>query len=110
MSDLKLTLAVDANNENVGDLYLENGTVALTATLAETVAQLIRRSLLLFKGEWFLDPTQGIPWFQSILGIKTPLSVVSQTLRGAVNPDSGRATGQLVRDYAATKSRAISVV
>lgn len=84
MADLLLTLSVDENNPNVGDLYLENGTVRLTATLQETVAQLIRRSLLMFQGEWFLDPTQGVPWFQSILGVKAPLSLVNQILRQAV--------------------------
>ena len=84
MADIKIALVADADNPDVGDLYLENGTVRLTETLAETVAQTVRVSLLLFKGEWFLDPTQGVPYWQSILGIKTPISIVNQIFRTAI--------------------------
>lgn len=80
MADLKIALKVDAENPTVGDLYLENGTVRLTNTLAETVAQELYIRYKFFQGEWFLDRTQGFPWFQSVLGIKTPLGVVRQLM------------------------------
>jgi hypothetical protein len=32
------------------------------------VAQAIETRLLLYLGEWFLDTSDGTPWFQSILG------------------------------------------
>lgn len=35
------------------------------------VAQAVRTSLLLFQGEWFLDATAGMPWFQKVLGYGT---------------------------------------
>jgi hypothetical protein len=34
----------------------------------EAVGQAVRTRLLLFEGEWFLDITDGLPMFQSILG------------------------------------------
>lgn len=84
MADIKIALVADADNPNVGDLYLENGTIRLTDGLAEEVSQTLRVSLLLFKGEWFLDETQGVPYWQSILGVKTPLSIVQQIFRNAI--------------------------
>ncbi len=85
MADIKLALVADANNPVIGDLYLNpNGTVQLTASLSEDVAQELWIRLRLFRGEWFLDPDQGIPYFESILGQKTPLSVIGQIFRSAI--------------------------
>ncbi len=89
MTALKVALSVDSENPDVGDLYLENGTVHLTTTLIEEVAQRLFVSLKMFKGEWFLDPSQGVPYWQSILGIKQPLSVVTQIFRQAVAQQPG---------------------
>lgn len=84
MADLKIALTVDAENPVIGDLYLENGTVRLTNSLAESVAQDLKISLSFFQGEWFLDPRQGMPYFQSILGQRTPLPIVSQIFKRAI--------------------------
>lgn len=82
--DLKLALKIDAENPIVGDLALENGTIRLTNTLAEDVAQTLFVGLRLFQGEWFLDPAQGIPYWQSILGHKVGLGVIQQIFRRAI--------------------------
>jgi hypothetical protein len=82
--DLKLVMTADVENPNIGDLQLDNGTVRLTASLLEEVVQRIRVSLLLFRGEWFLDETQGVPYWQSILGQKTPLMQLQRIFRSVV--------------------------
>lgn len=83
--DIAIVLQVDANNPVVGDLRLDNGTVRLAnKDLRETVAQDLMIALKLVAGEWFLDPTQGIPYFQAILGQKTPLTIVAQIFRRAI--------------------------
>ena len=34
----------------------------------DAVAQVVRTSLLLWLGEWYLDTTVGMPWIQGVLG------------------------------------------
>jgi hypothetical protein len=88
-TDIKIALSLDSENPIAGDLYLENGTVRLTNSLREDVAQYLRISMLFFQGEWFLDERQGVPYFQSILGKKTPLPIVRQIFRSIVQGAPG---------------------
>jgi len=107
MSSLKLALQVDAANPIPGDLFIDGngqtqtnlsgqtlycGQVRLTQTLSEEVAQLLFTRFRFFKGEWFLDRTAGIPYYQSILGIKAPLSIVTQIFRQVVTTCPGVAS------------------
>lgn len=46
----------------------------------DAVAQNIRYRLRLFLGEYFLDVTEGTPWYQSILG-KAPQDVAEVNLK-----------------------------
>lgn len=50
----------------------------------EAVAQAIRTRLNLWKGEWFLDTTDGTPWLQEILGKRqsgrNPDAVIKQRI------------------------------
>lgn len=69
------------------DLALSAGLHDLTfvATTAE-IDQRIRATLRTFLGEWALDPQQGVPYYQRILGIKDVTSgqiadALSTTLR-----------------------------
>lgn len=84
MADLKLTLVADANNPIVGDLYLTNGTVRLTQTLAEEVAQILWIRFQFWLGEWFLDRAQGMPYQQTILGQKTPIGIIQQIYKRVI--------------------------
>lgn len=81
MGSLKLALQVDDENPDVGDLYLEHGTMRLTNTLAEEVAQQLFVRFKFWLGDWFLDRTQGTPYLQSILGLKTPTAVIEQIFK-----------------------------
>lgn len=38
----------------------------------EAIRQAVNIRLLTFLGEWFLDVTRGVPYFQTILGVKSP--------------------------------------
>ncbi len=92
MASLKLALSVDSSNPNVGDIYLEYGTVRLTSNLLEEVSQLLFTRFRMFLGEWFLDPSAGVPWFQVIIGQKTPIGIVSQVLQNVIKTCPGVAS------------------
>ena len=49
-----------------GDILLTNGKISLTKNISQKVSILLKT----FKGEWFLDDSIGIPYFQTILGKK----------------------------------------
>lgn len=63
MSDL--TLTDDGKN-----LKLVNGDIPLT-TGSDAVRQHLLQRLKMFRGEWFLDLSDGVPYYQNIL-IKNP--------------------------------------
>jgi len=71
--DIKLVTATDADNPDENDVYLdpETGDVvwfgADGSTTPEEVAQHIRVRLRMFKGEWFIDVDEGMPYFDEIL-------------------------------------------
>lgn len=52
-----------------GDLDIATGSLRLNAG-ADAVTQHLRIRLQTFLGEWFLDRTIGVPYFQKILGTK----------------------------------------
>ena len=62
---------MDLQLDESGDLAIEDNDVVLIEGVAE-VAQGVRQRLRTFLGEWFLDATIGLPYFQSILtkGVK----------------------------------------
>jgi len=60
--------------DSTGDMDLTDGNATLTSG-SEATAQRISQRLKLFLGEWFLDLTRGVPYFQQIL-VKSPNPVV----------------------------------
>ena len=110
MASLKIALQTNAENPTVGDLYLENGTVRLTNSLSEDVAQELFIRFRMFQGEWFLDATQGFPWFQSVLGIKTPIGIVEQLLRKVITtcPGVAKLTAFSLNNNTATRQAQVA--
>lgn len=66
-----------------GELAIENGDLVLSSGL-ESVRQDLSDRLSLVRGEWFLDPTAGIPLFDSVL-VKSPdVALVASLYRKAI--------------------------
>lgn len=76
VTDLKLTAAGDLDCSLPG-LQLVDGVAR--------VAQQVRTALRVLLGEWEFDLDAGVPWFQSILGIKAVnLNDVERLLKDAM--------------------------
>ena len=61
------------------NLVVTNGDLVITPTSVEGIKQNIKQRLQTLKGEYFLDRTRGLPWFQIILR-KNPNSNLVSTL------------------------------
>lgn len=68
MSDIGLIL--DPIDLDFGDVEIVNGDLVLVTGVDE-IQQNVLQNLKTFLGEWFLDNTIGVPYFQQIL-IKNP--------------------------------------
>lgn len=55
-------------NPDTNDLVFVNGQAPVTQLLTVIVAQRLKITLYTFLGEWFLDTTVGVPYFQQIFG------------------------------------------
>lgn len=51
-----------------GDFTFGQSQLNFLSNSPDTVAQVIKTSLLLWLGEWYLDLTVGMPWIQGVLG------------------------------------------
>lgn len=56
---------------STNDLQLTNGKLVLVEDNAEQVAILLKNRLQFFKGEWFLDAREGVPFYDLVL-VKAP--------------------------------------
>ncbi len=55
-------------NTDTNDLVFVNGKCPVTQLLTDIVVQRLKVTLYTFLGEWFLDTTIGVPYFQQIFG------------------------------------------
>lgn len=69
MADLALDM--DPVSVNFGDLLLTNGDLVITPTTLYGIQQHILQRLRIYLGEWFLNTTIGVAYFQLVL-VKNP--------------------------------------
>jgi hypothetical protein len=70
------------------DLAIENFDLRLTSD-EEAVGQRLKQTLLLFKGEWFLDQDIGVPYYGDILGTKNSIDAIRAVLINAIQDVEG---------------------
>lgn len=80
MTSINSTDPIDLALDDAGDLAIP----LRFTTGTEAVAQGIRVRLGNFKGEWFLDLDDGMPWFQSILGERFREAEIREYFREAI--------------------------
>ena len=71
--------ALDKNN----DIFLQNGSIHTTTDGAEVVQQ-VRSRLLIYLGEWFLDTTAGVDYFNSIFIKPVNLNLVESIIKTVI--------------------------
>jgi len=82
MSDIKLTKG--------GDIDLTSGRVTLLPTEQESTTQRLLIKLKTYRGEWYLDISQGIPYFQRIFQRGGNVKSVADTvIKNAIQNDEG---------------------
>ncbi len=70
------------------DLDISGGDLSFVVN-ADQVVQHIRQRIQTFLGEWFLDLSVGVPWFQDILGKPQRLDIVETTLKTTITGTPG---------------------
>ncbi len=65
--------------DDTNDLVIENGDFVFARGL-DAIAQSCRIALQMFEGEWFLDQSVGIPYWQEILGFKPDFAIRAATV------------------------------
>lgn len=73
---------------NSHDLAIIDFDLQLT-TDEQAIAQRVKQALLLFRGEWFLDQTLGIPYYKDVLGTKNSIDSVRAVFIDAIRSVAG---------------------
>ncbi|MCK6585965.1 MAG: hypothetical protein L6Q76_00110 [Polyangiaceae bacterium] len=76
--DLALTTIASVDNPVVHDLDLLEGQLYFVSRV-DAVAQHLRQRLQFFRGEWFLNLLEGVPYYESIL-VKNPNLVLVRSI------------------------------
>ena len=89
---MDILLNNDRTSLDFGDAICINGpltTANLTVDPASVVAQRLRIRLQTFLGEWFLQTSYGIPYFQRTLGKKTSKTAVDRIFQEQILQERG---------------------
>lgn len=78
-------LALDANY----DLAIQGQDLAPLLTDVDSISSDIKATILLVSGEWFLDTSQGIPWFDLFQSKGAPVNRLRSLLVTAVGARLG---------------------
>ncbi len=82
MADLKF----DVNNNN--DIVIENNALVLVTGQGE-IRQLLLERLRTFLGEWMLNLSIGIPYFQDILRKRINANIIASTFKKEIRNTPG---------------------
>lgn len=89
---MDILLDNDVTSPSYGDSIWINGpltTANLTIDPATVVAQRLRIRLNTFLGEWFLQTSYGVPYFQRILAKKTSKTAVDRIFQEQILQERG---------------------
>lgn len=81
---------MDIKLDEDGDISLVNGDAQTTSIGAEDLSQRLRIRLNTFQGEWFMDNTLGIDWWNRVMGKNRSKMAVDALIQDAIlkEPDA----------------------
>lgn len=91
-----------------GDLDISAGDLVLVSD-ADAVLQAVRIRLQFFKGEWYLDESAGLPYFQDILVKNPDMNVLQFLFRKAILETPGITTVNALTLSFDSAARSLSV-
>lgn len=66
------------------DIQVVDGDFILTESESESLTQRLTIKLLTFQGEWYLNNSEGIPYYQSILGKNRAKETIDNIFKDAI--------------------------
>lgn len=70
-----------------GDLVFDNEAVTVTTSKTEAIAQKLSIKLRTFLGEWFLNTSLGVPYFQEVFGKTKSKAAIDIIFRKQISED-----------------------
>lgn len=85
-----MDIALDLNpiSPNLNDLLIVDGDLVIISSTQEILQHILQR-LRFYLGEWFLDNTQGVPYYQQILVKNPDLGNIDAVLQNAITQTPG---------------------
>ena len=71
------------------DLVFINGQTTVTQEQSDIVAQRLKITLFTFLGEWFLDTSLGVPYYQQIFGKVRSKAAIDAIFQNIISADPG---------------------
>jgi hypothetical protein len=86
---LDIFIENDPTSLNFGDVVYDNTKVTVTGGSSEAVAQRLTIKLNTFLGEWFLNTTAGVPYYQQIFGKVRSKAAIDIIFRQQISSEPG---------------------
>lgn len=87
-------MLIDYDLDDSFDIQIQDGDFKLLSNTTEATSQRLEQKLLLFRGEWFLDVTAGVPWVAEVFNSRPRLEILSSLFRQIIENDPGVAALQ----------------
>jgi hypothetical protein len=100
---------IDLQIDEDRNFVINNGDVSMTPTDDEGIAQNIVQRLRILKGEWFLDRTVGLPYFEIILEKNPDSNLVATIIKNTILETKGVTKLNKFSLYFDNKARKASV-
>lgn len=87
--EVAIVRSPDLLNPDVGDMLLDDGDAVLLDDISDETAQRLHVGFRFFKGEWFLDLREGVPYFDEIFADRPDDRVIRAVFGSVIRNTEG---------------------